>query len=65
MRRQLIEEGFIRVFYENERKALQELVNKLKGEGHAVVCDEVFMDGKVTSMSAHHYKTCEACKRVA
>lgn len=65
MREQLLKEGFVRVFEPNARRALIELANKLKKEGHAIVSSEVEMNGRVTSAEAHHYKTCVKCQGAA
>lgn len=43
-------------------QALEADVVALRTAGHAVAFEETVVDGRITSMTAHHYRTCEACK---
>ena len=61
LREHIITEGYARVFDVADRKALFTVATELKNEGHAVVLEESSIDGRVTSATAHHYRTCIVC----
>jgi len=63
MKRQLLEEGFVRVFDESSRVALRDLCIKLKNEGHAVTWAQTQEGSRITSAEAHHYRTCTICSK--
>ena len=61
MREKLLSDGYIRVFEDNAQRALLDLAFKLKQEGHAIVVDDVIAGDRLTSVTAHHYRTCSVC----
>ena len=63
MKDRLIRDSILKFTNKEQRDALRAEARRLQGEGHAVACEDTFVDGVLTSTTAHHYLTCEACTR--
>ena len=57
---QLLEIGIVTAM-PDQAEELARVVATLKEEGHAVLLAEDIVNGKSQNVTAHHYRTCNAC----